>query len=144
MCIWSLPLTLFALLAKWKLLSESDWNLYQFVRHKPKTILLNIIVISLVPEIEEKGREEGEKCLTLRSPDKSRSQDSPLSPPSESSPTWPFKQEKNPSFVGLLPLCIMFSLELHCGSNCTQFSQENIIDPPQNRLELSDSRAAQC
>lgn len=28
-----------ALLAKWKLLSESDWNLYQFVRRKPKNDL---------------------------------------------------------------------------------------------------------
>lgn len=79
---------LFALLAKWKLLSESDWNLYQFVRRKPKMILLHIISISLVPEIEKKWRKEGGKYPTLHTADKCRSQDSSRCSISKCS-TWP-------------------------------------------------------
>lgn len=82
---------LFALLAKWKLLSESDWNLYQFVRRKPKMILLHIILISLVPEIEKKWRKEGGKYPTPRTPDKCRSQDSSRCSISKCS-TWPSKK----------------------------------------------------
>lgn len=83
---------LFALLAKWKLLPESDWNLYQFVRRKPKMILLHIILISLVPEIEKKWRKEGGKYPTLHTPDKCRSQDSSCCSISKCS-TWPSKKK---------------------------------------------------
>lgn len=41
-----------------------------------KMILFHIILISLVPEIEDKRRREGGKCPTLHTPDKCRSQDS--------------------------------------------------------------------
>lgn len=80
----------FCPLGKMKNFCRSQMEIYiRFVRREPKTILLDVIVISSLPEIEQKWREEGGKeraprCAHQISPG---SQDSPLSPASETSLT---------------------------------------------------------